>query len=326
MWEQGSLVTQYELSVLHGDFLRPVSSSSSLSLDDRTRFLRLASAVRDTDQTLIRHRLDRLHVTLTPRWGAVRIGRQAVTWGSGFVFNPGDLINPFAPTEIEREYKVGEDMVWVQGERGRVGWEVLGAVRRDREGKVRASSSALGARLRCGPASGFAVRNFEDSVFGLAGIREIGEGVARMDLVWTDPDHAPGYLSAVVNLDRSAVVARRNVYGFLELHWSGVGQEDAGRARHDCDLVARIERGTLFTLGRLYGAANLEVEVHPLLNTGITVILNIEDGSTVVQPELRWDFAPDMDFRFGLDISFGAGESEFARYPDAVQCRVGWYF
>ena len=43
--------------------------------------------------------------------GSLSIGRQAVTWGNGYVFNPMDLVNPFPPTDIERDYKIGSDMV-----------------------------------------------------------------------------------------------------------------------------------------------------------------------------------------------------------------------
>ena len=64
----------------------------------------------NNDQTLY-HRLDRLSVTFQPYWGTLQIGRQALTWGNGFLFNPMDLFNPFSPTQIDREYKPGDDMV-----------------------------------------------------------------------------------------------------------------------------------------------------------------------------------------------------------------------
>jgi hypothetical protein len=44
----------------------------------------------------------------------VRVGRQALTWGSGLVFRPMDLFNPFSPTATDTEYKPGADMVYVQ--------------------------------------------------------------------------------------------------------------------------------------------------------------------------------------------------------------------
>ena len=77
------------------------------------------------------HRLDRLSLTFTPSWGLVRIGRQAVTWGNGLVFNPMDLFNPFAPTAVQRDYKIGEDMAYAQVPIGMAETQLLYLPRRD---------------------------------------------------------------------------------------------------------------------------------------------------------------------------------------------------
>ena len=34
--------------------------------------------------------------------------------GERVFFNPMDLFNPFAPTDIEREYKIGDDMAYAK--------------------------------------------------------------------------------------------------------------------------------------------------------------------------------------------------------------------
>ena len=44
----------------------------------------------------------------------VRVGRQALTWGSGLVFRPMDLFDPFSPSATDTEYKPGVDMLYVQ--------------------------------------------------------------------------------------------------------------------------------------------------------------------------------------------------------------------
>jgi hypothetical protein len=81
--------------------------------DDR-RFFDLTHTIHEDADSVFYHRLDRLSLTWQPDWGVVRIGRQAVTWGSGFIFNPFDLFNPFAPTDIIRDYKMGDDMLNAQ--------------------------------------------------------------------------------------------------------------------------------------------------------------------------------------------------------------------
>jgi hypothetical protein len=80
-------------------------------IDDDRRLLDMTKVVSENDSHITYHRIDRLALTLLPEWGTARVGRQVITWGNGFLFNPMDLFNPFAPTDIERDYKIGDDMV-----------------------------------------------------------------------------------------------------------------------------------------------------------------------------------------------------------------------
>ena len=91
------------------------------TIDDDRRLLDLTTVFSENDTRVAYHRIDRLSLTLAPEWGTVRIGRQVITWGAGFLFNPMDLFNPFAPTDIERDYKIGDDMVTVQYPLGMTG-------------------------------------------------------------------------------------------------------------------------------------------------------------------------------------------------------------
>ena len=56
-------------------------------------------------------RLDRLAVKYRDGPWALTLGRQAVSWGNGLVFQPMDLFNPFAPTTVDRDYKAGDDLL-----------------------------------------------------------------------------------------------------------------------------------------------------------------------------------------------------------------------
>ena len=115
--------THYELVTSGGDTRKttqtlwkmlPGSPSTAIFVDqpvsDDRRLFDLTHVISDTDDRLIYHRLDRFNLTWTPDWGTLLLGRQALTWGDGLVFNPMDLFNPFAPTAVKRDYKVGDDM------------------------------------------------------------------------------------------------------------------------------------------------------------------------------------------------------------------------
>jgi hypothetical protein len=79
-------------------------------LTDDRRLLVLSWTISEGSSYCLLNRVDRLNIALVQSWGRLRIGRQAITWGNGKIFNPMDLFNPFAPTQIDRDYKIGNDM------------------------------------------------------------------------------------------------------------------------------------------------------------------------------------------------------------------------
>jgi len=69
------------------------------TVNDDRRLMDLTSVLDETDEYIFYHRLDRLLLALQFERGMVRVGRQALTWGNGLLFNPMDLFNPFSPTD-----------------------------------------------------------------------------------------------------------------------------------------------------------------------------------------------------------------------------------
>ncbi|MBS3756013.1 MAG: hypothetical protein KGY56_09975 [Desulfobacterales bacterium] len=75
-----------------------------------------------------------------------------------------------------------------------------------------------------------------------------------------------GYACVCANLDDSWVWWGKNIYGWIEYYYTGLGTDDYEAAWYDAGLIARIGRGERFTLGRSYFDAQLRVELHPLVN------------------------------------------------------------
>jgi len=65
----------------------------------------------DRDGVRLQHNLDLLALRYqTPRATLV-IGRQVLSWGTGRLWNPTDLMSPFSPTDVDREVRRGVDAV-----------------------------------------------------------------------------------------------------------------------------------------------------------------------------------------------------------------------
>ena len=89
-------------------------SGEQIVVSDDLRLINLTADVNHGSRHRSLHRFDRLNARWrSDRW-AVTVGRQAVSWGSGIVFQPLDPFNPFAPTAVDRDYKAGDDLVLVE--------------------------------------------------------------------------------------------------------------------------------------------------------------------------------------------------------------------
>lgn len=291
--------------------------------DDEGRLFDLTKAVKEEEQYILYHRLDRFYLGLQPTWGFLLMGRQAVTWGNGLVFNPMDLFNPFAPTDIERDYKIGDDMIFMQFPLSEIGdVQVLYLPRRDTgSGDVTWNRSSLAGKIHfpwnTAEFDVMVSKHYKDAVVGFGSTGYIGDAAWRLDATWTFLGQDGGnsdYLSLVANVDYSWVLGRKNFYGFLELFINGLGSSSYSEAIIDPDIATRLERGDLFVLGRAYVSGHVTAEVHPLVNLVITVITNLADPSGIFQPRAVWDVAQSVQVTAGGNLYYGERGSEFGGF------------
>jgi hypothetical protein len=326
-WEAGA---HYEVLALQGDSaaaralpppfdaLAPARVTAAGLPDDRRRLLDLTDTLSDDARRFAVHRLDRLYLGWRRGALALRLGRQALSWGGGLVFHPLDFINPFAPLAIDKDYKTGDDMLYAQyvlAEGGDVQAVVL--PRRDPgTGELEGAQSTYAAKLRTylGEADIdlLAARHFDETLAGLGLARGLGGAVWRLDLLYTDASEGEGVWSLVSNLDYSWVWRGRNWYGFVEYFRNGFGAGDpASYAAPDPALAARLARGELFTLARDYGAAGAQVELHPLFNLYASVVWNLDDSSRFLQLRGVYDWRQDVQLQAGINLPRGDPGEEY---------------
>lgn len=314
--------TQDAAADLDRRFPDPISNLDFLApqTEDDRRFLDLTHSLRERDDHRIVHRLDRLFLAWTPGPVVLRVGRQAVTWGNGLLFNPMDLVNPFAPTDIEREYKMGDDMAAIRFPVAKTGEaQVIYVPRRSPEtGDVAWSQSSLAAKVHLAPGPVeldlLAARHYEDAVIGVGVTGYAGGAAWRVDATWTfleQDEERSGVLNLVANVDYSWVWWGKNLYGFLEFFYSALGESEPAEALQNTRLVASLRRGERFTLGRAYLAGHLQVEVHPLLNLLLTVIHRLNEPSGLIQPRAAWDVSRNVQLTLGATIPYGGPGTEF---------------
>lgn len=331
-----SFTTHYQLIGLAGSavkdrmdaarmFPQVLSYEHTARYADSYKFMDLTRVLDSSSDYVLYNRLDRLFAAYETDTVTLRIGRQAVTWGNGLIFNPADLVNPFAPTDVEREYKVGDDMVnfsWVA-----LSWleaQVIYVPRRQTpRGDVEWDSSCLGTRFQFftgeNEIDAFYARNYSDDVVGIGYSGNIVNAAWRFDVMCTMPgketmSDSDGIFSFVVNIDYSWVWGGKNWYGLVEFYHNGFGKMDYADAIDDPDVVNRLGRGDVFVLGKNYVGTTLQYEATPLVNIYLTSIVNIEDPSAILQPRVVWDVAQWAKLTFGGSVMCGAPETEFGGF------------
>lgn len=296
-----------------------------------TSLLDLASVWSDGRRHRAGARVDRLSFAYSPSWGTVTLGRHAVTWGGGLVFNPFDLFNPFAPADVVRDYKRGDDMLHLDVPLTRGGFEAMAVARREPGGDPDFEQSSFAALWHTsrdwGEIALMAGWHFDEPVVGAGISGGLGEATWRIDAtaVRVRPDFggpAQTCASAVANLQYSWIWAGKNVFGLVEYYFSGAGASDYVTALADPLVQTQMRRRNLFVLGRHYAAASLQIELHPLVNAWLAAIANLQDPSLLVQPRVIWNASDRLRVTVGLDLPVGSRGSEFGGYAVTVDGRT----
>ena len=314
---------------------------------DQNQFMDLSGIISESDSSVVYQRVDRLAVAYATEKLVTRVGRQAISWGNGVVYNPLDLFNPFPPDAIDTEYKRGEDMLYLQGLFSN-GSDLQGLYipRRDAvSGDVSSEQSAVAGKfhwLSAGHEVDFLVaRNYGDGIFGAAYTGEWRENVISSSVSVTQTDSGKVW-SAEANYNYSSLLYGKNLSGFIEFFYNGFGLKGDQHSIQDvidqAELFSRLLRGELFTIGRFYIATGVVLEATPLLNLKPLLFVNLSDGSSLLQFIGTYSLSQNFDLLAGFNLPFGKDGTEYGGLTtnseqgkllapaDTLFARLAWYF
>jgi hypothetical protein len=348
-----SFDTAYQFIGLYGDrveYTRELPPATELFFprlpDDERRYFDLTKVLHDRDKEALLHRLDRLWLGYTTEKAVVRLGRQAISWGNGLFYAPMDLVNPFDPATIDTEYKAGDDMLYMQYLQDN-GNDLQGAavIRRNvLSGDAGSAESTFSLKYH-----GFAgeteydvliAEHYDDPVIGVGLSRSVGGAVLGGDIVITDTENDTR-VQLVANWTWSWTWGGRNVSGAVEYHYNGFGQQDGlydpASLAGNPDLLLRVARGEMFTLGRHYVAGSLLIEMTPLWTLTPTMLANVADPSALLQFVTSLSLSDNLTFLGSLNLPVGPSGSEFGGIESGIDGRylstgaglfaqIAWYF
>ncbi len=253
----------------------------------------------------------------------MRVGRQAITWGSGLVFRPMDLFDPFSPSATDTEWKPGVDMLYVQ----RLfpdGSDVqfIVAPRPARQGgspTADASSAAVHVHTTIAgdQATFLLARDHGDWVAGVGLNGALGGATWNVEVVPTFLRRGGTRVSALANISDAVTLFGRNATVFAEYFHNGFGDTNTALALATLppELADRLARGQLFNTRRDYLAGGLTLEVTPLFTVSPTLIADLNDGSVLALAAGTWSLGDNLTLIAGAQAPIGPARTEFGGLP-----------
>ena len=258
----------------------------------------------------IQHNLDRLALTWRGKHVTVVVGRQVLSWGTGHMWNPTDLISPFAPTDVDREVRRGADAARASIALGATSQLDLlwlpQKLARDMGGVVRARTNLAGWDF-----SATVGKYVADIVIGADFSGDLGPLGAHGEAAWTlplvglgtqDPVKVHGgFVRVVAGLDWRPVESL--VLG-VEYYFNGFGATTAAGILTVLKSD-RVVRGEVFGAERHYAGLSASWLATDLLTVNLSAIGNLVDPSVLLVPSLEYSFEQHVLVRAGGFIPIG---------------------
>jgi len=279
--------------------------------------------------------VDRLNVSIYLPFADVTVGRQAISFGKAYLWNPLDVFRPFDPTSFDRDYKIGVDALRVDmpfGETGTV--TMVGALSLgdgNEDHGVWFGSAAL-ARVGWMAATwdwvvqgGKVYGGFQVGGAASGDIKNLSVRLEGMHFEPLADDEFDRHQSLVLGVGR----AFQNTLNIqLEYFYNGGAGAlrdsavdavvppgapvDALSSEHLNRIVALV-RGVLN--GRLYHTSEhlaglvVTYEILPILKANLATIVSVSEPSALIQPGLTYSAADEVDVVIGAMFSAGARRS-----------------
>ena len=281
-------------------------------------FFDLTHTVHRDGDTYVTNMIDRLSVSYSSENFVLKLGRQAITWGGGMVFHPGDIVAPFAPDAIDTAYKPGADMIYGQYlfesgadiaaiyvPRAAVSGGPLDANQSTFALRTQFTIGALDSRVML-------ARDRGDRVASLGFSGALGGASWNVDYVGWKLANGETHPSWVMNIANFTTLGDMNVSYFGEYFHNGFGI-GSGIALDSlpASLTKRMGTGQVFLTGQDFLAVGATLSLTPDFSIGPNMIISLDDGSALAGLSVDYALGDNTNLVFNYQQSIGAQGSEF---------------
>lgn len=260
--------------------------------------------------------------------GVVRAGRQRVAWGTGKIWNPTDVLNPYSPTSIERDERRGVDALYARGGVGALGqgefvwageddWKGQQMLARGRQNFAGWDASLLGGKIAGSTGSFLVGGDFAGTV---------ADGTLHGEWGYFHPQIRTPYWKAGLGWDYdfagdSRIPGLKDAAFVFEYFHAGEGVTDKNRYDY-----APVLAGKEISVAQNYFGASVSKDLHPLVKLEAFGIVNADDGSTFFNPALTWNALKDLYLTLAVQRFGGDARTEYGRLPNQLVATGQYWF
>jgi hypothetical protein len=247
----------------------------------------------------------------------VSMGRQRFAWGTGKFWNPTDLLNPYSPTQIEKEERVGSDALSLDFHLGTITKSILVYAPRSTW-----RNSSLAGRFKT------TIRSYDVSfLFGKFGRRRawgfdsygyVGDGGIYAEGAYNWNKDMSDFFSFVLGGEYRLP---NGLYLDGEYFYNGAGK----RKPEDYDWD-RLFSAEILALSRNYFNLSLGYDVTPLWRVEDYTIVNLNDQSLFTAPHVSYSVTSDLFIDFGIQFFIGAKQDEYGSPSDIYYLQLQFFF
>jgi hypothetical protein len=324
--------------------------------DRRYRALDATWDWHDGDNNLASLWLDRFNTKSALSWADITVGRQAITFGKAYFWNPLDIFLPFDPRQFDRDYKAGVDALRVDIPLGSfTGINLITVAGRELDssrefiddGTLDASwygSAVLGRMFTTLKGWDLAIQGgkiYGGYQLGTGLVGEIGPIEARAEVAYfwaQDSESLPAPLKG--DLVEDAFTA---TVGFghrfdntltveIEYFFNGAGESDDLN-----ESFVRFSSGSSLQMSRHLTGLLVSYEFLPIITGQLIALYSWDNPSGQIQPILTWSPSDNTEVLVGASINFGDRpeqsstgqvqlQSEYGTFPDFYFMQFKLYF
>lgn len=313
--EQLGFNLQYDNEAYFGDYLESNEFASLIKDRQTDTALTLEKAYVDNKQWYIKHRIYRAYLDFTQADVSLRMGRQRIAWGTAFMWNPMDILNPFNPIQLERQERQGIDAALLD-------WDYSALSRVSLVYASQKSGDSAALRWRSN------VQNFDlslmagrfrgDEVAGFDFAGQISNVGIRGEVTRSHTPRRDDFTRMVVGADYTFA----NSLSFnIEFYYNGQGSTASEKYQFN-----RLLSGEIQSLAQHYLGIYSAYDIAPLIRWHFYLILNLDDNSRFASPQLNYSLTENVEIALAGQFFDGGTATEYGSLETLYYCRLQWYF